>query len=94
MLAGRPSLKQVSDLLGLPPRTLQFRLHEEGTFFQRVFDQIRLENACTRLESDTMPVAQIASELGYLGAAAFSKSFKRWTGVSPRAYRKANRDVQ
>ena len=31
-------------------------------------------------------------DLGYAQVAAFSKSFRRWTGVSPSAYRKANRE--
>jgi len=46
--------------------------------------------ACARLEDGTEPVAEIATELGYQHVFAFSKAFKHWTGVSPRAYRKAN----
>ncbi len=34
-----------------------------------------------------LPVAAVAERLGYLEVSSFSQSFRRWKGVSPRAYR-------
>ena len=41
-------------------------------------------------ELQVEPVTEIAGDLGYQDVPAFSKAFRHWTGVSPRAYRKAN----
>lgn len=49
----------------------------------------RLEEAAQRLRSTPTPVSRIAHEIGYDSEAAFSRSFKRAFGCSPKAFRKA-----
>jgi AraC-like DNA-binding protein len=87
-------LERVAAGMGMRPRTLQRRLAADGLTFQRVLDEARLEIACERLEAEVASVYEISAELGYRQIHAFSKSFKRWTGVSPTAYRQANRGQQ
>ncbi|MCP4306443.1 MAG: helix-turn-helix transcriptional regulator [bacterium] len=38
-------------------------------------------------------VAEIARDLGYSTTANFSRAFKRWTGKSPRQYRKDTQEL-
>lgn len=49
--------------------------------------QIRMQQSSWMLRNKMMPVKQIAQYAGYHDALTFSKAFKRFFGVSPRAYR-------
>ena len=80
-------LRDIGDVLGLHPRTLQRRLKGLGTSFQQTLDEARFELACERLREDRDPLLDIAVELGYGEHAAFTKAFRRWAGVSPSRYR-------
>jgi AraC-like DNA-binding protein len=40
-----------------------------------------------------VPITEVALDLGWEEISAFSRSFRRWTGLSPRAYREANRGL-
>ena len=39
------------------------------------------------LRETERPIAHIAALLGYAEPAAFTRSFRRWAGVSPQAWR-------
>lgn len=43
----------------------------------------RMSLAQTRLETETVRLAELAESLGYESEASFSRAFKRWSGVSP-----------
>jgi AraC-like DNA-binding protein len=49
----------------------------------------RMQTARTLLAEDGVTVAEIASRLGYQSEAAFSRAFKRITGVPPGAVARA-----
>lgn len=51
----------------------------------------RMRLAERRLREENTPVAMVAQSLGYTSESAFSNAFKRMTGRSPRAYRRAVR---
>jgi len=85
------SLVHVAELLEMSPKALQRRLAKENTNFATMLDQVR-ERVATQLLSRTdAPIANIAGLLGYAGAPPFTSAFKRWTGDSPRDYRKRYR---
>ena len=48
----------------------------------------RMHAACGLLLSSDMSVSEIAAQLGYDNFAYFSKAFRKYTGVTPSAYRK------
>ena len=82
-----PNLEQVANDLAVSPRTLRRRLAAEGTKFQKVLDEVRLDMAQEYLAISTLPVGTIAELLGFSHQANFGHAFKRWCGLSPRQYR-------
>lgn len=53
-------------------------------------NQVRIRNACRYLRSSDKEVGDIALLCGFRDAAYFSNVFKKLTGMSPSAYRKAS----
>ena len=85
---GYPGIQAVAEAASMSPRTLQRRLAESGTTFSRLVATSRLRMAKTWLTESDMPIAQIASTLGYTEASNFARAFRRQTGVSPATYRR------
>jgi AraC-like DNA-binding protein len=83
LLSGRGSAQEVAALLFLHPRTLNRRLHDQGTNFQQVLDEIRFEAACQLLDKTRLPLTDIAASLGYSESSAFTRAFRRWSGTAP-----------
>jgi AraC-like DNA-binding protein len=52
-----------------------------------------MHTAFASLQGGTATVAQLADELGYRSEAAFSRAFKRVTGISPGAARANQRSA-
>jgi AraC-like DNA-binding protein len=84
-LPARASAQMVAAALHLSPRTLRRRLADEGTSFQRVADTLLQELAQDLLRED-LTVTEVAARLGYAEIASFTRAFRRWTGLSPRAW--------
>lgn len=82
-----PTLDEVARRVGMSERSLQRALKEEGTSFSSVLDDVRKELALWHLRSNETSVAQVALLLGFSESSAFHRSFKRWTGGTPRAHR-------
>jgi len=72
----------------LSKRTLSRRLQTLGTTAQREILALRRKKAEIELQDTTLAISTIAARAGYSNPAVFSRAFKRWTGVSPRQFRK------
>jgi AraC-like DNA-binding protein len=90
MPAGRTGAEDVALALGISRSTLQRRLRDEGTSYQAVLDATRRDMAIRYLTKTTLRADEIASALAYRDANSFSRSFRRWTGLSPLAFRQAD----
>jgi AraC-like DNA-binding protein len=84
---GNPSIRDASEAVGLSVRTLQRRLAESGETYSGLLDAVRLETGAQLLRDSDAKLIEIALELGYADPANFTRAFKRWTGVAPRAFR-------
>lgn len=84
---GYPSLEMVAGELQVPVWTLQRRLSDENLTYKNLVEEIRKELAHMYLRQPHIPVSELAFLLGYSELSAFSRAFRRWTGVSPRKYR-------
>lgn len=84
----RPStLAAVAGELALGQRTLQQRLLEQGTSFAEVADDERRTFALALLADDELSVSTVAHRAGFRSIEGFSRAVRRWTGVSPTAWR-------
>lgn len=88
-LAARPELvlDQVAKLVHLSPRTLKRRLAEEATTFSTLRDDVRRQRALLLLDDRRLTIGEIATRLGYTELPNFTRAFRKWTGVTPAAYR-------
>jgi AraC-like DNA-binding protein len=84
-------LDEVSRRLNMSSRTVERRLHEEGSSLRAIKDALRRDIALSRLEKSDQSVAHLAAALGYSDTSAFFRAFTAWTGMSPTAYRSRTR---
>lgn len=84
-----PELEAVARALGKSERVLQRELQTEGTSFREVVEELRKDLAIEYLEASTNSIADIAFLLGFSEPSAFHRSFRRWTGLTPQAYRRS-----
>src|SRR6185295_12787423 len=85
---GDPSLEHVADKLSLTPRTLQRKLQDLGTSHNEMLDQMRRQLAMRYLREREMAICEVAYLLGFSESSSFHRAFKRWTGVTPKEFRK------
>ncbi|WP_299809627.1 AraC family transcriptional regulator [uncultured Roseibium sp.] len=85
---GVPSIEKLGDASGMSLRTLQRRLTEDGTSYAEILDDVRRCKALNGLGCRDVPIGALAEELAYNGTPAFTRAVRRWTGLSPRDYRK------
>lgn len=82
-----PSLVDIATEENISSRTLIRHLREEGTTYQQLLDTVREELACWLLLKTGLPVETIAERLGYEDTSNFSRTFRRWVGMTPREFR-------
>lgn len=91
ILEGAPSLTvSLSDVaaeLGYSERGLRRQLERSGTSYRKLVDQLREQRARALLSGSTQPIKAIAGALGFESSSNFARSFKRWTGLAPKAFR-------
>lgn len=88
---GHPCLPAVAPGIGLSTRTLQRNLAERGFAYRDLVQEARLQLALHYLERTETDLTEIAFLLGYAELSAFAHAFRRWTGRSPGAHRRASR---
>jgi AraC family transcriptional regulator len=84
-----PTLGALAARVGVHPVHLsrtwkRFRQCSVGDALRR----LRIEEACRRLASGSDPIVEVALGLGFADQAHFSRTFRRMTGCTPRAWRR------
>ena len=88
------NLDRVARRLATSRRQLQRAFAEAGnTSFRDELARVRMTHARELLAANQIPVRQVAVEVGYHQPAQFAKSFRRYHGEPPSAYRRANRSA-
>lgn len=86
-----PRRAQAAQALGISERTLARRLREQGQTFEGLIDDVRRELALQAMRDPERAVADIAQSLGFAEASTFHRAFRRWTAMTPGAWRKRGR---
>lgn len=84
-----PTLAEIARQLHMSERTLRRRLADNGVSFQTLLDNVRKNRAIELLANTSMPVEQVALEVGFSDANNFRRAFKRWTETSPSELRES-----
>jgi len=81
------TLASVAAELHLSERTLHRRLQDAGTNFRELWESTRQHLAEEYLRDRRLTLSEVAGLLGYSEQSAFTRSFRRWTGQGPKAWR-------
>ena len=87
--SGAITEKKMADLLHMSPRSLQRKLEAQQQTYRNLLDQTRQELALQYIQDTRLSIGEMTYLLGFSEASNFTRAFKRWTGQSPREYRKA-----
>ncbi len=80
-------LSDAASALGYSERTLRRHLEKANSSFRTLKEHVRQSRAEKLLLNTSLSMQSIADELGFDTPSNFARSFKRWTGLSPRLYR-------
>lgn len=86
--SGHCSIERCAEKLGMSIRTLQTNLSVSGQKFSDILEAQRVELAKTYLRINQHSLDDIATNLGYSEQSSFGRAFKRWTGLTPKQYRR------
>ncbi len=78
-----PDIESVAEKLTLSARTLQRKLSDEQTTFKDILQETRFGIAKQLLKQNQLTVSEISYMLGYSDLGNFSRSFKKYVGLSP-----------
>jgi AraC-like DNA-binding protein len=84
-----PDLAFAADIIGMSTRTLQRRLQQCGSSYSEVLQEARFEVARSLLDGSGSKMIDVAMTAGYESQQHFSRAFRRFTGVTPTAYRRS-----
>ncbi|MBO2942683.1 response regulator [Paenibacillus sp. F411] len=89
-LARESSLEEVADILGLNPSYFsQMFKQSTGETFVQYRIRRRMERAKKLLQQPHYRITDIAYDIGYADHSHFTKTFKKYTGVSPSEFRQS-----
>lgn len=82
-------VEDIAHRLGLSVRTLQRNLSAENTSFKQELQAVQKAMAFSYLKMG-LPTEEISSLIGYSEVNAFSRAFKKWTGMTLTEYKKGH----
>lgn len=77
----------VAQPFNVSPRHLRRKLSEACTTYEKLLDEVRMELAIKLIQENRLNLGRIAFELGFLDPSSFTRAFRRWTNMSPTAFR-------
>ncbi|MFD2229795.1 AraC family transcriptional regulator [Alkalimarinus sediminis] len=84
---GEADVDHIANQLNTSRQTLYRKLKAEGVSFQGLLEDVRFSTAKDLLKNSDQQLSEIAFSLGFSDLSAFSRAFKRWSGVTPKEYR-------
>jgi AraC-like DNA-binding protein len=90
----RPTIDDIAASLHISTRTLQRRLQDAGSSFQRTLEEARHQLARRYLHNSALELNEAAYLLGYEDANSFVRAFRSWEGVPPGRWREQQRAAE
>lgn len=90
-LQTKPTMEACARALGMSARSLRRHLLAESASFDALVGGAQAIRAKQMLEDPRCSIQEAAFALGFSTPAAFTRAFKRWTGVTPTDFRKDKR---
>lgn len=84
---GAGSIATLAAQLDMPAWTLQRRLAEQDLSYSSLLESVRYAEAQRLLRLPEHDISTITARLGYSETSAFSRAFRKWSGLSPRHWR-------
>ncbi|MGD1983557.1 MAG: helix-turn-helix domain-containing protein [Chromatiaceae bacterium] len=85
------SVTKAAEICGFKERVLRSKLHDLDTSLSREMALLREERATQLLRETNTSIAEIGDAVGFSDPGSFTRSFKKWTGMSPKEYRQRYR---
>ncbi len=90
---GLPSFEEMAECMHMSVSSLRRHLHKENTSYQQIKDECRRRVAIELLCTSDMKIADIGEQLGFSDTSSFVRSFRSWTGMTPKAFKENSREV-
>lgn len=84
-----PKLNEVAQFFNVSESTLRRQLSSQGTSYRALLESHRKKRALEMLDHSHFTISEVASRLGYVEPLSFFKVFKKWTGLTPKQYRRS-----
>mgnify|MGYP001419379063 CR=1 FL=1 len=81
-------LEAIAAHVGVPPRSLQWRLDQRETSYEKILSDVRREVAEGLLRDTDMAMTEIAARIRFSELSAFTRAAQRWFQMAPSAYRR------
>jgi AraC-like DNA-binding protein len=92
LTGSRPKMQEIARELHISSRTLQRRLQDAGSNFQKALEEARHQLARHYLTNSLLELSETAHLLGYEDSNSFVRAFRVWEGVPPAHWRGAQRE--
>ena len=86
---GEFKIESIAQTVGIPTRTLQRQIEAHGTSFNKLLGEVRYKIARENLLKTNQKIQEISTKLGYSDHSHFVRAFRRWSGMTPREFRKS-----
>jgi len=86
--SGNSSKQRVASEMAMSTSALQQKLAERRSSFQDLLNQVRQSLALAYMEQAQFSITEMSFMLGFSDTSSFTRAFRRWTGKSPRDYRR------
>jgi AraC-like DNA-binding protein len=81
-------LETIAETVSMSARSLQWRLGQHETTYERLLTEARRDVAERMLLESQAPMTEIAGHLRFSELSAFTRAAHRWFGMSPTEYRR------
>jgi AraC-like DNA-binding protein len=86
--SGNCSKQWVATEMAMSPSALQQKLAQRDSSFQDLLNSVRQSLALAYMEQARVSITEMSFLLGFSDTSSFTRAFRRWTGKSPRDYRR------